>query len=90
MEGKPRILVVDDDLFVRRPLESILRQGGFEAVTAANGIECLQMLERELPDLILLDVIMPGARRLRNLQDDQGRSPLCGDPGDPDVGPSPA
>ncbi len=60
MEGKPKILVVDDDLFVRRPLESILRQGGFEAVTAANGIECLQMLESDRPDLILLDVIMPG------------------------------
>ena len=58
--GKPRILVVDDDLFVRKPLESVLEQGGFEAMTAANGTECLDRLEHERPDLILLDVIMPG------------------------------
>ena len=58
--GKPRILVVDDDLFIRKPLESILQQGGFEAMTAANGTECLERLEQERPDLILLDVIMPG------------------------------
>ncbi len=58
--GKPRILVVDDDLFVRKPLESVLEQGGFESMTAANGTECLDRLEHERPDLILLDVIMPG------------------------------
>ncbi len=58
--GKPRILVVDDDLFVRKPLESVLQQGGFEAMTAANGEECLEMLEDDRPDLIILDVFMPG------------------------------
>ena len=60
VRGKPRILVVDDDLFIRKPLESILQQGGFEAMTAANGEECLEMLEDDRPDLIILDVIMPG------------------------------
>jgi len=59
--AKPRILVVDDDLFVRKPLEAVLQQGGFEAMTAANGAECLELLERDRPDLIILDVIMPGA-----------------------------
>ena len=58
--GKPRILVVDDDAFVRKPLESVLQQGGFEAMTAANGTECLELLEQDRPDLIILDVIMPG------------------------------
>ena len=59
--GKPKILVVDDDAFVRKPLESILEQGGFEAMTATNGAECLERLEHDRPDLILLDVVMPGA-----------------------------
>ncbi len=58
--GKPKILVVDDDLFIRKPLESILEQGGFEAMTAANGEQCLEMLEHDRPDLIILDVVMPG------------------------------
>ncbi len=58
--GRPKILVVDDDLFVRRPLEWILEHDGFEPVMASNGDECLERLEQGLPDLILLDVIMPG------------------------------
>ncbi len=56
----PRILVVDDDAFVRRPLELILRAEGFDPVTACNGQECRQRLEQGRPDLILLDVMMPG------------------------------
>jgi DNA-binding response OmpR family regulator len=55
-----RILVVDDDAFIRRPLEFILRQEGFEALTAASGAECLERIETQRPDLIILDVMMPG------------------------------
>ena len=58
--GKQKILVVDDDLFVRRPLQEVLRQGGFDAVSAADGPECLEMLAEQRPDLIILDVVMPG------------------------------
>jgi DNA-binding response OmpR family regulator len=57
---KHKILVVDDDLFVRRPLELLFRQGGFDAVTAADGPECLAALEQDPPDLIILDIVMPG------------------------------
>jgi len=55
-----RILVVDDDAFIRRPLEFILREEGFEAETAADAYEGLRVLEARLPDLIFLDVMMPG------------------------------
>ena len=58
---RQKILVVDDDLFIRRPLEVLFRESGFDAVTVADGTECLEALERERPDLILLDVIMPGS-----------------------------
>lgn len=54
------ILIVDDDAFIRRPLEFILREEGFRAVTAVDGDDCLRRVEEERPDLIFLDVMMPG------------------------------
>lgn len=60
MSPKPTILVVDDDAFIRRPLEYILRQEGFEPILAADGGECMQQLAAKRPDLILMDVMMPG------------------------------
>jgi DNA-binding response OmpR family regulator len=55
-----KILIVDDDAFIRRPLEFILRKEGYEATTAVNGADCLEKVEVDLPDLIFLDVMMPG------------------------------
>jgi CheY-like chemotaxis protein len=55
----PTILVVDDDLDVRRLLESCLTVEGYEVVTAANGWEALQRLETCRPSVILLDLMMP-------------------------------
>ena len=55
-----KILIVDDDAFIRRPLELMLRQEGFSPRTAADGNECLERLAEDRPDLILLDVMMPG------------------------------
>lgn len=60
MQERSRILVVDDDLFVRRPLQSILSNEGFDAVTAADGEECLASVSAAPPDLIIMDVVMPG------------------------------
>ena len=59
MQAK-RILIVDDDAFIRRPLEFILRAEGFLPATAASADEGLRAIERCRPDLILLDVMMPG------------------------------
>lgn len=60
MKKKPRILVADDDAFIRRPLEWILAQEGFEPETAADGDECIEALRSNPPDLLILDVMMPG------------------------------
>jgi DNA-binding response OmpR family regulator len=57
---KPRILIADDDAFIRRPLEWILLQEGFDAETACDGDECMERLRAEPPDLLILDVMMPG------------------------------
>jgi CheY-like chemotaxis protein len=53
-------MIVDDDAFVRRPLEYIFREEGFLPVTAVDGEQCLEMVADHLPDLIFLDVMMPG------------------------------
>jgi len=55
-----KILIVDDDAFIRRPLEFILREEGYQALTAIDGNDCLRKLNEEIPDLIFLDVMMPG------------------------------
>jgi len=60
MSAGRRILVVDDDAFIRRPLELLLREEGFAPAIAADGEECLRRVEAEPPDLIVLDVMMPG------------------------------
>ena len=54
------ILIVDDDPAGRHTLESILDQQGYQLVMAENGIQGLEKAEECLPDVILLDVMMPG------------------------------
>jgi DNA-binding response OmpR family regulator len=54
-----RVLLADDDRYLRRAAEARLRQQGFTVLTAADGEEALQMALAELPDIILLDLIMP-------------------------------
>ena len=60
MNYRQTILVVDDDAFIRRPLEFILRQEGFDPVTADGGPACMEQLAAIRPDLIIMDVMMPG------------------------------
>jgi CheY-like chemotaxis protein len=55
-----RILVIDDDLAILNLLENLLAGEGYEVVTAACGREGLVAIEKDRPDLILLDVQMPG------------------------------
>jgi two-component system, NtrC family, nitrogen regulation response regulator NtrX len=54
-----RILVVDDEADIRRLLQEILREEGFEVEAAANATEAREVRSRQLPDLILLDIWMP-------------------------------
>jgi len=54
-----RILLVEDDRFLRRAGEISLRQRGFVVTTAIDGEEALRKVRAEPPDLILLDLLMP-------------------------------
>jgi two-component system KDP operon response regulator KdpE len=53
------ILVVDDEPQIRRVLRSTLSSNGYDVIAARNGLEAIEMVMRERPDLILLDVNMP-------------------------------
>jgi len=63
-----RILIVDDESSIRKSLEGILEDEGFETFFAATGEECLNLLQSEDPDLILLDIWMPGIDGLETLK----------------------
>src|SRR5258705_6206439 len=55
-----RVLVVDDILSNVKLLEAKLTAEYFEVITAFNGLECLSKMEAGAPDIVLLDVMMPG------------------------------
>jgi len=67
----PRVLVVDDDLTVAEVVLGYLRRDGFEAAHAADGLEALRIAATAPPDLVVLDLMLPGidglevCRRLR-------------------------
>nr|ASO75870.1 hypothetical protein [Storeatula sp. CCMP1868] len=56
---KEKILVVDDEASIRRILETRLSMIGYTVVTAADGEEALNLVKRESPSLIVLDIMMP-------------------------------
>jgi len=57
---KPRILVIDDDSAIRDSLKMTLEYNDYEFLGAATGQEGLALAERDAPDLVLLDIKMPG------------------------------
>src|SRR6185503_2482653 len=59
-EYPARILIVDDEPGNRKLLEVTLKPEGYRVLSAANGEEALVLVEQQTPDLILLDVMMPG------------------------------
>ena len=69
--GEARLLIVDDELNIRELLSASLRFAGFDVDVAADGREALAKVQADRPDLLVLDVMMPGLdgltvlRRLR-------------------------
>ena len=60
MNPTPKILVADDEIYMLRLLEMTFKKGGYEVVTCRDGQEALKLAGTVLPDLIVLDVMMPG------------------------------
>jgi len=70
---KKRILVVDDERHIVRLVQVNLERAGYEVLTAFDGIEALDKVKNDNPDMVVLDVMMPrmdGFEVLKNLQSD--------------------
>lgn len=66
-----KILIVDDEPHMRRVTELSLKKGGYDILSARNGREAVEVATRELPALIVMDVVMPemdGFEALRQLK----------------------
>ncbi len=56
----PRILLVDDEANIRKMVGALLQSEGFETLEAPNGAAALAAVQRDAPDAVLLDLMMPG------------------------------
>ncbi len=68
MENKKKILIVEDDMFIRDIYQVKFTQEGFEVVVAENGIVALEKMKDFFPDIILLDVMMPYLNGMETLR----------------------
>ena len=64
---KPRILVIDDEGAIRDSLRMILEYENYEFLGAASGPEGLSIITRDVPDMVVLDIKMPGMNGLETL-----------------------
>ena len=65
----PAVLIVDDETTIIESLEGILSDDGFEVLHAYNGYEALKKIETQSPDIVLLDIWMPGIDGIETLKE---------------------
>ena len=66
---KGRVLIVDDEVNVRRSLQGVLEDSGYEVQTLGSGEECIDVLDETTVDAVLLDVWLPGKDGLEVLEE---------------------
>ena len=71
----PSLLIVDDEASILQSLGGLLSDEGFEVTTALNGYEALKIIEAESPDLVLLDIWMPGIDGIETLKEIKKENP---------------
>lgn len=62
------ILVVDDERSILRSLQGILSDEWFDVLSAESGVEALERIKESTPDLVLLDIWMPGLDGIETLE----------------------
>jgi two-component system alkaline phosphatase synthesis response regulator PhoP len=80
MPQPPLVVVADDDALLRSLVEFKLRARGYRVVTAGDGSEALATIDRERPDLVVLDAMMPGADGFEVLRRMKGEMGLASTP----------
>ncbi|MDA0702547.1 MAG: response regulator [Proteobacteria bacterium] len=58
-QGAMNVLVIDDDLQIRRMMAKLLTRFGYSVLTAADGMEAMKMIELAPPDVVFTDIFMP-------------------------------
>ena len=71
----PTIMIIDDEPSILKSLSGLLTDEGFEVITATNGYEGLKRIEEESPDLVLLDIWMPGIDGIETLKEIKKSNP---------------
>jgi len=71
----PSLLIVDDEPSILQSLGGLLSDEGFEVTTAVNGYEALKTIDEESPDLVLLDIWMPGIDGIETLKEIKKENP---------------
>lgn len=81
MEGvKGRILVVDDQAYIRRLVRFVLEQAGYEVMAASTAEDAMLMLRKSHPDVVTIDLMMPGRSGLDLLAEKQADPEIRGIP----------
>jgi len=68
----PKVLIVDDAQFMRLRCSRLLTENGYETVEAQNGVQAVDMYQKEQPDVVLMDITMPemdGLTALRKIKE---------------------
>lgn len=74
-----KILIVDDDQNILRLYKEELEEEGYTVITASNGNEAIERFEKEDPDLVTLDILLPdidGIKLLRQMKEKKPRLPV--------------
>jgi len=71
-----KILIVDDEPNILVSLEYLMRREGFDVRVARDGLQAIEAIERDAPDLVLLDIMMPGKTGFEVCQHVRGISSL--------------
>jgi two-component system nitrogen regulation response regulator NtrX len=72
----PSILIVDDEPYILQSLGGLLSDEGYEVVTASNGYEALKIIDAQSPDLVVLDIWMPGIDGIETLREIKKNHPF--------------
>jgi DNA-binding response OmpR family regulator len=77
--GKTRLMIVDDEVDLLAELKPLMERSGYQVISATNGEQALELIAKEKPDLIVLDMLMPrldGRDVLRRLRESGNWTPV--------------